>query len=515
MRSWNSLKNMITGFGGEILNMLLNFAVRTVFIYTLSKAYTGINGLFSSILTVLSLSELGLGGAIGFAMYKPIAENDTEMLKTLMRFYRKAYRVIGFVFFGLGLLLLPVLPWLLKGTTDLVNVRMVYVLYILDIALSYWFFAYKGAILNASQKSYMVTMVNYVGSIVTAGARLLMLFLLRGNPALSFYCYTVVGILGNVLKNWLVKRRVDRIFPWLLDKNVRPMDENTRRDIMKNVVGMSANKVCMVLNDGIDSTILSAFLGVVAVGIFSNYLLLRSYVNKFLSTAFGALSASVGNLCAVESREKKEEFFHSLQLSYFWIYGFCAICLWILYDPFIAGVWLDESWLLTKLDVFLLSANFLIEGVAGAVVKYRDASGLFWQTRYRYILSSLLNVVLSVVLVGPLGMGVSGALLGTTVSLLVMLSRDPVLVYRTVFEKKAGAFYRMYLGYLLLAAATGGLVWLLTLPFSEYTFVNCVIKLGICIAVPNGLWFCLFRKRPEFLYLKNTALSLGRKLLRR
>jgi len=515
MRIWYSAKNIIAGFGGQLVNMVLGFVVRTVFIYTLSKAFTGISGLFSSVLTVLNLSELGLGSAMIFSMYKPMAENNREELKTLMRFYKRAYRNVGFVFFGLGLAMMPLLPFFVKETTAAVNIHLVFFLYLLDTALSYWFYAYKMSILHAGQKTYVVALYGCLSTFVLSVARLVLLLLLRSTPELSFYCYTVAGILGNLLRNVLIKRHVDREYPWLLEKNVRPMDENTRRDIYRNVAGLSVNKVCMVLNDGVDSTIISAFLGVVPVALFGNYIMLRSYINKFLSTIFGSMSASVGNLCAVESVEKKESFFYSLQLAYFWIYGFCAISLWMLYDPFIAGVWLDESWLLTKWEVMLLSVNFLIEGIAGAVVKYRDASGLFWQTRYRYILSSVLNITLSILLVGPAGLGVAGALLGTTASLLVMLSRDPVLVYRTVFRKKAGHFYRLYAGYLSLAVITAGLVYVLALPFAAHTFVNFLIKGCLCVLVPNGLWFLLFRKRPEFQYLKNAALSVKKKLLRR
>ena len=152
MRIWNSVKNILTSIGSQILTMVLNFVVRTVFIYTLSKEYTGISGLFSSVLMILNLSELGIGTAITFAMYKPLADNDTEKLKTIMSFFRKAYRTIGFVFLGSGLILIPFLPYLMKGTTDLVNVNLVYILYLLDVAMSY-LTHYQGLLQVAYQKS--------------------------------------------------------------------------------------------------------------------------------------------------------------------------------------------------------------------------------------------------------------------------------------------------------------------------------------------------------------------------
>lgn len=497
------------------MNMVLNFIVRTVFIYTLSKAYTGISGLFSSVLMILNLSELGIGSVITFAMYKPLADRDTEKLKTLMRFYRKAYRLIGFAFLALGLALIPFLPYLLRGTTELVNLNAVYILYLLDIAMSYWFFAYKAAILNADQKEYVVAAYNCLGNTLIALARIALLYMLRAKPEQSFYCYTIVGIVGNVIKNLLIKQRVDRMYPWLLDKQVKPLEAGEKKTIFQKVTGMSISMVCEVLNDGIDTVIISAVLGVNMVAIFSNYILLKNYVNKFLNTIFGPMSASIGNLCAVESREKKKEFFLTLQFTYFWIYSFCSICFWVLYDAFIGGVWLDESWLLSRRDVFLLCFNFLINGLAAAAVKYRNVNGLFWETRYRYLFSAIFNATLSIILAGPVGLGVSGALLGTTAGLIIMIAWDPVLVYRKVFQESAKVFFPMYFGYLGLAIATAALVHVLARPFAAFTFGNFVIRFMLCLIVPNGLWFVIFRNRPEFLYLKKAAVSIVRKLLRR
>lgn len=509
------MKNIITSFGGEILNIVLNFVVRTVFIYTLSKEYTGINGLFSGIMMFLNLSELGIGTAITFAMYKPLADNDIEKLKTIMAFFRKAYRIIGFVFFGIGLSLMPFLPYLVKGTTELVNIYLVYFMLLLDMAMSYWFFAYKAAILNASQKGYVVSLYEYAGNILIAAVRLLMLFVLRRTPELSFYCYTAVGLIGNVIKNYFIKQKVDRVFPWLLEKNVKPLEKDEKKSIFQKVYGMSISLVCEALNDGVDTIIISGVMGVRMVAVFGNYILLKNYVVKFLSTIYGPMSASIGNLCATETVERKKQFFNTLQFTYFWLYSFCTICLWMLYDSFIGGVWLDESWLLQKRDVFLLCFNFLIDGIAAAVVKYRNVNALFYETRKRYFMSAVANATLSIVLAGPVGLGVTGALLGTTAGLIIMIAWDPMLVYRRIFNQSGWRYFPMYFGYLGLALATGALVHMLGVPFRTLTFGNFVIRLGLCLIVPNGIWFLLFRKRPEFEYLKKAAVSVRKRLLHR
>ena len=509
MRAVNSARNAAAGMVQWGIQMVLSFVVRTVFIYTLSEGYLGIGRLFSSILTVLTLADLGVSAAVSYALYKPMAEKNIEKVKSLLWYFRHVYRIIGFVFLGLGLAVMPLLPYLAKGATDLVNLRLVFLLYLLEISTSYWFFGYLSILPAADQCDYKLAGIRYAASVTVEAVRIVLLLLLRNVPPISYYVYTSLGILSNVLVNLLIRRKVEKLYPWSCDLTAPPLPKEEKQALRKNMVGVTTNKVCRILNDGIDSTIVSALIGVAANGVFSNYLFIRTYLNKLLSLLFSGMHASIGNLCAVETREKKESFFASLQLMYFWIYGFCAICLWTLYDAFIIGVWLhDPKWKISGIAVFFLGFNFLIEGIADAVVKYRDVHGMYWQTKYRYAASSILNAVLSVVLVGPAKLGVTGALLGTTVSLIVMLSFDPVIVYREVFGKKAWEFYRMYFSYLALALATAVLVYVLCRPFAAYTVVNFLLRLLICLIVPNGLWYLIFHKNKNFVYLRDTALGL-------
>lgn len=509
----NSITNILTGAVGQILNIVLNFALRTVFLYSLGMEYAGINGVLSGVLQVLNLANLGIDGAIVYAMYKPLAEKNTEQSKALVAFYRKAYRIIGFAIVAVGLALIPVLPYLLKGSTELVDIRIVYCLYLADTVASYWFFSYLGTVLQADQRKYVITRITYFTQTASTIVKAAVLFALRGTPALCFYLFTATGVAFTVVQNLLTRTRCHKLYPWLKEKDARALTSEERGGIFRNVAGMFTNNVCRVLNDGIDTTVISAMVGVAASGVFTNYVALRQYVVNIIRTVLDPLTASVGNLCAVESTEKKETFFNHLQFTCFWIYGFSAIGLWIVSDHFIAGVWLHSTdWLLPAGCVLFYALNLAIEGMAKAVIIYRDANGLFWQTKYRYIFSSVFNAVFSIVLVGPAGLGVTGALIGTTASLVIMLSFDPILVFREVFHKKAWGYYRTYFGYFVLTAATGALVYVLSLPFSAYTVVNFLVRVLLCLVVPNGLWFLLFRKNDNFLYLRDTALGLLRGL---
>ena len=201
MRTINAFRNFITGFAGQLVSMLLSFASRTVFIYVLGEEYLGVNGLFSSILSVLSFSELGLGAAITYELYKPIADKDSEKIRSLMLFYKKAYFFIGSFILLAGLVLLPFLPYLMKETTDLVNVRVIYVLFLVNNAASYWLFSYKQNLLYCMQKNYVNALVTAGTSIAATVLQIVLLLALRKDPVTAFYAYTVSGLLLGIASN--------------------------------------------------------------------------------------------------------------------------------------------------------------------------------------------------------------------------------------------------------------------------------------------------------------------------
>ena len=206
----NSITNILTGAFGQILNIVLNFALRTVFLYSLGKEYAGINGVLSGVLQVLNLANLGIDGAIVYAMYKPLAEKNTEQAKALVAFYRRAYRIIGSVIVVVGVALIPVLPYLLKDSTELVDIRIVYCLYLAETVSTYWFFAYLGTVLQADQRKYVVTRITYFTQTLSTIVKAAVLFALRGTPALCFYVFTGIGAAFTVVQNLLTRVRCRR-----------------------------------------------------------------------------------------------------------------------------------------------------------------------------------------------------------------------------------------------------------------------------------------------------------------
>ena len=155
-RTAKTVLNTVSGILNRFCNTILSFVLRTVFIYTLGIQYTGVSSVFTDILTMLSLSELGISTAIATALYKPLHDKDNSKIRKLMKFYKNAYRYIAIFIFIVGILLLPFLKYLITDIPDIKeNIYLIFIFYMMKTSISY-LFVYKSTILNADQKQYVV-----------------------------------------------------------------------------------------------------------------------------------------------------------------------------------------------------------------------------------------------------------------------------------------------------------------------------------------------------------------------
>lgn len=513
MRSENSLRNAAVSVGARFTEQLLAFVSRTVFIMFLSTEYLGITSLFANILNVLNLAELGIGTAINVALYKPLAVDDHEKVKSLMRLYKKAYRYIGLAVLAIGLGLMPFLPYLVKGTTQLVNLRLVYGIYVLKSVLSYLLFAYKRSLLEADQKSYITALITYGVGCLWKILQIGLLFLLQHTPELSFYVYCAGDMLYSVVVNVIIAKKADKTYPYILEKNVQPLPAEERKALFKNVYGVALYKLSSTLNGSADSIIISSFLGTVLLGLYSNYLLIAGAVIKILNMLFSSITASVGNLNALASDEKKCEIFDSLHLASLWINGFCIICLWVLLNPFFASLWIGSEYALSEMVVFAMCMNYLVDSLMESPIRFRNAAGLYWQSRYRAVATVFVNVGLSIMAVTVFDWGIPGILLATIISRLsITLWVDTYLVHKYVLHRSPRPYFRKYFLSLALVIGTGGIIKAVCLPMPEDSISFFFLRVILCLIVPNLLWWILFRKKAEFRFLKKMMLNVLKKI---
>lgn len=307
-RTEYSVLNIITGLGGYALNTVLGLVCRMVFTRTLSAEYLGVSGLFTNILSMLSLAELGIGSAIVYALYKPLAVDDKEKVASLVKFYGQCYRVIGVAVAVIGVALMPFLHLLIDEPNIQENIYLLYGLYLFNAASTY-FFSYRASLLMAAQQNYIVTGVNYIITVAQSVLQIIWLFATH-----HYIGYLIIQCVGAFVYNIVVSYIARKEYPYIAEKNIKPLDKDEKGVLARNIRALVIWKLCGLLVNSTDNIIITFFNGLATVGLASNYTLLSGTLNSLLNQLFNGITASVGNLNAVESKEKRLQCSISLTL---------------------------------------------------------------------------------------------------------------------------------------------------------------------------------------------------------
>lgn len=517
-RSQNSFLNFLTGLFSALLVPLLGFITRSVFLRTLGADYLGIEGLFSNILTMLSLADLGFGVAISYELYKPLEESDHTRIQALMKLYRNLYVVIGFVIVGIGLCLIPVLPYLVEDYETLselgLNGVLIFLMYLFNTASSYWFFAYKSTLVNAAQKSYILTVLGYAVSIASSVAQILVLTLTH-----SFVFYLLTIILFTIIRDLINMVICDRRYPYLKEKTDAKISKSERRRIFKDCYAIFLHQANGVVLNASDTVILSAMAGLSVVGHYANYLSIKSAVTTILSVFTNAVRASVGSIFSTGNKEWSLLLFRVSQFVVCWLFGIGAIGFSILADDFIS-LWIGADFIVSSWTVngtviatpiaLLIGIEIFIIGNTNLISVFRNASGTFQPLKYRPIASILLNLIISFFTVPYLG--IAGCILGTIISLVsTELIIDPIVIYRHSLNTSPAGFFLRTLLYAITVAIAGLIAWWLCSLIPLTGLLGFIVHGCICVAVPCVIFVICFCRTQEFRFLLNTAKDVLRR----
>ena len=507
-RVTNSLRNASFSIISNIIVSLLGFSVRTVFIKTLSSEYLGVNGLFSNILTLFSLAELGIGNAIIYKLYRPVAINDKEKINSLLAFYRKAYQAIAILVTVMGLLILPFLDYIIKSPPKIIeDIRVIYILYLANSVFSY-LFVYKKSLLIADQKEYIAKMINIAKTIILSIIQIVLLLVYK-----NFLFYLAVQVLATLLHNVAISLFCDKKYSYIKDKPIG-LEKDEKKSIFKDVRALVLYKISNIVINSTDNIILASFVGIGTVGLYSNYHMITRTVYALTKSPLRALSASIGNLNSTEDVEKQYLIYNSTVFITSWIYGFVFICLNILVQPFIT-LWAGEKYLLDRYVVIVLLLNFYFMGVSGAYNIFRNTFGLFVQGQFRPAISALINIVFSLILVQYYG--TIGVFLGTLIAYLsISIWYDPYVVHKHAFKKSVFPFYKKSVFYLITVfavnIAVGFCVSLVRLPNLLLEFL---IKALVTVILVNAGFVLAYRNTEEFKYIyKKIILKYYKKLFK-
>lgn len=503
-RSAQSLRNISVGLIVQGIELILKFVSRTIFIASLPISYLGVSGLFGEILTLLSLAELGLGGAIGFALYRPLAVKDHRQIGSLMNFYRLAYAIIGGIVLLMGIALVPFLDKLVrqpKGITE--SITLIYLLYLFNVVSSY-FLSYRSTLLLTDQKGYIIQGLSSGISICRTAIQAYILLVYK-----SFYAYllseSVLMIGNNLLLYWYVGRH----YPFL-SQTAPPLSKEERKSIFGNLKALSLYKIGTILVNGTENTIMAPIVGIEQLGYYANYLIFVTFGNRLLGAVFGGMNASVGNLNAVSSRQHSHHIFEAMHLLNFWLYGLFSICFFVCIEDLL-NLWLGKQYLLGTPLALIIALNFYIKGMQQAVWVFKDSYGLFRYGRYLTLIQAAVHIGIASLFGWLFGMG--GALVGAGISrLFTTVWYDPYALFRHGFQLPVLSYYRSYAIYAFqfILTLTGAYLlithWLAPLPL----FPRLMCKMVLSFSITNVMFWLFYGRSQAFMMVRKRLLELLR-----
>jgi O-antigen/teichoic acid export membrane protein len=497
-RTEMATKNMIAGLISKILSLILGFIARTIFIYYLGNIFLGVNGLFTEILSVLSFAELGFGTALNYELYKPIVNNDKDKIVKLINFYKKTYRLIACIVALCGIVIMFFLQYIVKGA-DFLNInqlRLFYLIFLFNTVVSY-FVSYKFSYVNANQKNYIITNIDTIINSIIFILQIISILLTK-----SFLIYLLVKSFGLLISRFYIAIYLNKKFPILNQKNKDYLTKEEKKPIFNNVKGLVIHNFSSIAIHSTDNIIISSLsgLGVIAVGLVSNYNLLINSVLGFVTIIFLSVTAGFGNLVAASTTENYRKSFLELNFLNFWIYGFCCIAFFILIPPFIQ-MWIGKENLIDNISFLLIVINAYLMGQSTIFNNTRIAKGNFQKDKWWSLLQAVVNLVVSII--GAKYLGLIGVYIGTIVSRLIFVIFRPFSTYKMMFNKSSKEYYIKLLIYSLVVACTGIITYYCCSLFVlNVNALNFLILSLIVLIIPNFIFFILFYKTAEYNSLK-------------
>lgn len=491
-RTRNAMRNIVFGILLKACQILIPFLMRTAIIYFMGVQYLGLNSLFTSILQVLNLAELGVGSAMVYSMYKPIAEDDSTTICALLNLYRTYYHIIGGIIAATGLALTPFIPHLIKS--DLPAELNVYALYLLNLGatvLSYWLFAYKNSLFQAHQRNDVTSKITLSITSIQYAIQLFIIVIIK-----DYYLYVIVALATQALSNIVTAIIATKMYPLYEPKGNLNKQDVTQ--ITHRIRDLFTSKIGYVVVNSADTIVISAFLGLTMLAVYQNYYYILTAIIGFVGIVFGACMAGIGNSIVCETKEKIFDDFKKFTFMIVWLTGFCTCCFLCLYQPFME-IWVGKDLMLEFSAVIYLCAYYFIYEINQLLNTYKDAAGIWHADRFRPLVTAGVNLGLNLITVQF--MGIYGVILSTVLSMLLV--GMPWLLHNLFTVLFEHSLLRGYLAYLLRYTAIVGVSCI-----ACYFVCECIpicllwgmffVRLAFCCIIPNTIYFLVFRSTPEF-----------------
>ncbi len=505
-RVGNATRNIIWGFVEKIILVLLPFVTRTILIKVLGAEYLGLNSLFVSILQVLSISELGLGSAIVFSMYRPIAEDDNNTICALLNVYRKLYHIVGTIILVGGLAVLPFLPKLITGhcPSD-VNIYILYIIYLANTVISYYLYAYKAALFSAFQRNDLISKRTTVISLISSLLQITVLLTMQ-----NYYAYVLIIPLATILTNlanaWLAKK----MYPHIFCKGA--ITGEMKEGLKKRIIGLLSYKIYGVIFSSVDAIVISAFLGLTPLAIYNNYFVVQNAIIGFMTILTNSITAGIGNKMVTNNTDDNYVDFKNLVFANGWIVSWFAIFQFCLFQHFMT-VWVGKELVFPFVTMTLMVFYFLLPRITTVTMTYKSAAGLWWEDRWRPLVATLVNIIANIILVQIIGM--NGVIISTLIcTIFINVPWGTYVLFKYYFKRSPMEYFGLILYYTLITSIVGCVtLFICNLLKNETSILYLILKILICLVVPNIMLLLIYKNRKEFSYSKDLAFKILNKYI--
>lgn len=473
----------------RVITLVCNFICRSVFIKFLGGEYLGAGGMFGNVFSVLSLFELGFGEAASQAMYKPLADGNALQVKKIVKYYTKVYRYISLITLTLSFAVMPYLDCFFPDITKISKYRSVYILFIIHQILSFRF-APKRALIMCDQRMYIIMLIRTISCVCITFTQIICLIYTR-----SYLGFIFLRILFLAADGFATEIYANKKYDLKALSNISELQEKTKSLIKANTLSLAVHRIGGVINNSTDSILLSSYLGLSQMGIYSNYSLIINSLGSFVCLAVNAASASVGNLGAAENAEKSVSILKKMCFANFFLLTNCASLLICLINPFIL-LWLGKDMCFSLPESAVIIACFYMSYIRDPVQIFLNTYGVFKSTKYLYLTRGLANLVISFCLVRRFGVvGVFGGTLISTVA--CVFFTEPYMLYKNGFGIKYTGFLKKYVGYVIASVFICTLSYIFTTNIPADSVLSLILK-GCTVAVfTNILLLVLYGKTKE------------------
>ncbi len=493
-RTKKTSRNVVYATISQFIKIILVFISRKIFINQLGASFLGVNGLFTNILSILSLADLGMSTTMMYCLYKPLANNNQTKITAYMNYFQKIYNIIAIVIALVGIAIIPLLKYIINLPTEIPYIYVYYLLILFNSIISY-LFIYKTTLLQADQKMFIINKYDTIFQVVLFVLQVFVL-LLTNSFALYLGCNILCTFIGNIFK----AKATEKIYPYLKDNKKNIINKSEKKELFKNSYSLFFYKLGGIIQSNTDNILISLFIGTITVGYYSNYSTIILQITTFITIIFTALKASIGNYVTEKNTESQYEMFEILEVYNFWIVSFCSICFFMLVPNFIELLF-GKEYLLSNIFLICTILNFYTSNIRQTLWVYRETTGIFSKTKYITLITAIINLILSIIL-GKI-CGLVGIVLATVIArMLYAWWKEPQIIYKDIFNKNVKIYFQKYILRLILTAF---MCLILSIIFKfiniNNLFILLSIKAIICVVVVTLIYLMIYKKNKAYLFL--------------